>query len=59
MRQRNQRRESVANIEKLYYPSLPLPNIQTLRIIYANLDSYSSGDKAEYVFLDDLIKTGV
>lgn len=59
MRQGKPGRESVADAEKLRYPSLPLTNVQTLRIRDADPDPYSSYEKVRYVSLDEPIETGV
>ena len=59
MRQGKSGRESVADAEKLRYPSLPPANVQTLRIGDADPDPYSSDDEVEYVSLDEPIETGV
>ena len=59
MRQEKSRRESVADAEKLRYPSLPPTNIQTLRIGEADPDPYSSDKEIKYISLDKSIKTGV
>ncbi len=44
--------ESVADAEKLRYPSLPPANVQTLRIGELESDPYSSDKEVEYVSLD-------
>ena len=59
MRQGKPGRESVADAEKLRYPSLPSANVQTLRIGDADPDPYSSDDEVEYVSLAEPIETGV
>ncbi len=59
MRQEKSGRKSVADAEKLRYPSLPSDNVQTLRIGDADPDPYSSDDEVEYVSLDEPIKTRV
>ncbi len=59
MRQRKSGRESVADAEKLRYPSLPPANVQTLRIREADPDPYSSDEEIQYISLDKPIKTGV
>ena len=59
MRQEKPGRESVADAEKLRYPSLPPANVQTLRIGEADSDPYSSDEEAEYISLDEPIETGV
>lgn len=58
MRREKLGRESVADAEKLQYPSLLPVNVQTLRIGEANPDPYSSDKEAEYISLDDPIETG-
>ncbi len=45
-------RESVADAEKLRYPSLPPANVQTLRIGELEPDPCSSDEEVEYVSLD-------
>ena len=59
MRQKKSGWESVADAEKLRYPSLSLTNIQTLKIGESDPDSYSSDDKVEYISLDKPIETRV
>ena len=44
--------KSVANAEKLQYPSLPPANIQTFRIRELEFDFYFSDKKIEYISLD-------
>ena len=58
MRQGKSGRESVADAEKLRYPSLSPANVQTLRIRDVDLDPYSSDNEVEYVSLDEPIETG-
>lgn len=58
MRREKLGRESVADAEKLQYPSLLPVNLQMLRIGEANPDPYSSDKEAEYISLDDPIETG-
>ena len=55
MRQEKPGRELVADAEKLRYPSLPLANIQTLRIGELEPDPYSSDEEIEYISLDEPI----
>ena len=52
MRREKPGRESVANAEKLQYPSLPPANVQTLRIGELEPDPYSSDKEVEFVSLD-------
>lgn len=59
MRQKKPGRESVADVEKLRYLSLPSANVQTLRIEDADPDPYFSDDEVKYVSLDEPIETGV
>ncbi|MCJ1348353.1 hypothetical protein MMC31_006584 [Peltigera leucophlebia] len=59
MRRERPGRESVADAEKLQYPSLPPANVQTLRVGEANPDPYSSDEETEYVSLDEPIELGV
>ena len=59
MRQEKPGRESVANAEKLRYPSLPPANVQMLRIGEANSNPYLSDEETEYISLDESIETGV
>ena len=59
MRQGESGRESVADAEKLRYPSLLSANVQTLRIGDADPDPYFLDEKAQYVCLDEPIGTGV
>ena len=59
MRQGKPGQESVADAEKLRYPSLPPANVQTLRIGDADPDPYSSDDEVQYVSLDEPMETGV
>ena len=55
MRQEKPGRKSVADAEKLRYPSLPPANVQTLRIGKLEPDPCSSNEEVEYVSLDALI----
>ena len=55
MRREKSGHELIADIEKLWYPSLPLANIQKLKIGELEPDSYSSDEELEYVSLDKLI----
>lgn len=59
MRRKKTRRDCVADAEKLRYPSLPLVNVQTLRIGEADPDPYSSDEETEYISLDRSIEMGV
>ena len=59
IRQRKPGQESIADTKKFRYPSLPLANIQTLRIRDANPVSYCSDDKIKYLSLDKPIKIRV
>ena len=59
MRQKKSGWESVADAEKLRYPSLPPANVQTLRIEESDPDPYLSDEKVEYISLDEPIETGV
>lgn len=59
MRREKPGRDCVANSEKLRYPTLSPANIQTLRIGEIDLDPYFSDEEAEYIFLDEVIKTKV
>lgn len=52
MRREKPGRESVADAEKSWYPSLPPAHVQTLRIRELEPDPYSSDEEAEYVSLD-------
>ncbi len=45
-------RESVADAEKLRYPSLPPANVQTLRIGKLEPDPYSFNEEIEYISFD-------
>ena len=55
MRREKPGRESVANAEKLRYPSLPSANVQMLTIRELELDLFISDDKVKYVFLNEPI----
>ncbi len=59
IRYRKSGRESVANAEKLCYPTLSPANIQTLRIGDVDPDLYSSDEEVQYISLDEPIETGV
>lgn len=59
MRREEPGRESVADVEKLRYPSLPLANVQTLRIGKTNPDPCPSKEEIEYISLDEPIEAGV
>lgn len=52
MRQDKPSWKSVADAKKLWYLTLPLPDIQILRIKELNPDPYFSDEKVEYVFLN-------
>ncbi len=52
MRREKPGRQSVANAEKLRYPSLPPANVQTLRIGEMEPDPYSFDEELEYVSLE-------
>ena len=59
MRERKSGQKSVADDEKLCYPTLPPANVQTLKIGDADPDPYSSDEDVQYISLDESIKTGV
>lgn len=59
MEQEKPKRNCIANLKKLHYPTLPLTNIQTLKIREIDLDFYCFDKKAKYIFLDKLIKTRI
>lgn len=59
MMQEKPRRESVADVKKICYLSLPSVNIQTLRIDDINPDPYFSDEEVQYLLLDKIIKTEV
>lgn len=59
IKQRKSKRESIANDEKLCYLSLPLANVQILRIEEFDLDPHWSDNEVKYVSLDEHIKTRV
>ncbi len=59
MRQRKSRPESVADAEKLCYPTLPPAKVQTLRIGDADPDLNLSDEEVQYLSLGKPIKIGV
>lgn len=52
-------RKSIINTNKLHHLSLPLTNVQTLRIRELDTNPYLSDDKIEYISLNKPIKIGV
>lgn len=52
IKQKKLGRKSVANVKKLWYLSLPLANVQLLRIRELESDPYFSNKEIKYVFLN-------
>lgn len=50
-------RDLETDIEMLHYLLFSSTNVQTLKIVNADLDPYSPDDKFKYVFFDETIKT--
>ena len=59
MKQKKSEGKSIADVEKLYYPSLLLAHVQRLRIGNIDPNFYFLDGKVKYVSLDEFIKTGV